>query len=210
MKKINKEYKPLDIEDVRSIRGHMFGRLRRSKNKIPDKAGVYIWRYWPNMNSHSADDILELINKLQNNFPSQEENLSNSRLTVTVERTPFGKKYGNKFLGIDNKNKVDSFKRIIKKNEEARLSLIHTLEVLVASSPPIYIGKANNLRKRLSEHFDSETNLLSNIYNAGISLDDIYISYIIDDISSDVDAVTTTIEEILQRLTNPPYTKRYG
>ena len=200
----------LQINDVRAVRGHMFTILRRSRDKIPDKPGVYIWRYWPNMHSHSAEKILELIDKLQNNFPSQREILENSRVSVIVERTPFGKKDDGKFLGLNNKAKIDSFKAIIEKSEESRLSLIHTLEVLVASSPPIYIGKANDLRGRLSEHFNYETDLLNNIDDAGIDLQDIYISYLIDDISSEADAVTTTIEEILQRLTNPAYTKRYG
>tara|TARA_R110002072_G_scaffold211501_5_gene369091 strand:- start:849 stop:1481 length:633 start_codon:yes stop_codon:yes gene_type:complete len=210
MPRLEKEHSALNVDVVRKIRGHMYSVLRRSTNKIPAKSGIYVWRYWPTIPSLEADKLLDVVERLQQYYPSQIDFLMNSRVEITIERTPFGKPNEENFLGIKNRKKIENIKQLLDKNEKVRQVFAHTLEMLVSSSPPIYVGKADNLRNRLCDHFDNKTELLGKIENADLPKDDIYISYILDELTEEDCEVTTSIEEILQRLTNPTYTKRYG
>lgn len=210
MKKAIKEYSTLSIDDVRRIRGYSYSVLRRSIKKIPTCSGVYIWRYWPNIPSLDSNKLIGFIADLQKNFPQQMEQLKNSRIDVTVKRTPFGGDEDGRFLGITSEEKIKRLTNLLDKDESTRQAFAHTIEMLISSFPPIYIGKANNLRERLSDHFDNKTELLPRLVDGGIPVDDIYISFIRDNLSQEDEEVTTSIEEILQRLTNPAHTKRYG
>lgn len=211
MSKFNKIYSALTIDDIRRVRGYSLSVLRRAPEKIPKEAGVYIWRYWPSLESLDKGSILDSIYEIQNNFPRSKESLKNSRVQISVERTPFGDlDEKNKFFGIKDSGKKQGFLNILDGDDDVKQNFIHTMEVVLSASPPVYIGKAMNLRKRLVDHFDSKTEVLAQINKAGIPLSDIYISYYIDDISTTEDIVTAAIEEMLQRITNPPLTKRYG
>jgi len=210
MKKVIREYSSLGINDVRSIRGHSYLVLRRSVTKIPTFSGVYMWRYWPDIPSLDSVRLLDFLRELQNNFPRQLEELRNSRVDVTIKRTPFGTGEDGRLLGIKNEKKINNILGLLDEDSNTRQAFAHTLEVLISSFPPIYIGKAENLRSRLSDHFDGKSDVLSRIQDAGIPVDDIYISFIQDELTVEDKEITTSIEEILQRLTNPAHTKRYG
>jgi hypothetical protein len=129
-------------------------------------------------------------------------------MNVTVCRTPFGDEDEKKILGIKNEKKQKKILNLLDKDEDTKQAFAHTLELIISSCPPIYIGKANNIRSRLINHFENKTDLVNTIESAGIDKNHIYISYIEDYFNDD--DVTTVIEEIHQRLTNPAYTKRYG
>lgn len=209
-KKVTREHPSLGINDVRSIRGHSYSVLRRSVNKIPTFSGVYIWRYWPDIPSLESEGLIDFLSKLQKNFPQQLEELKNSRVDVTIKRTPFGTGEDGRFLGISNEKKINNILGLLNEDSNKRQAFAHTLEVLISSFPPIYIGKADNLRSRLSDHFEGKSDVLPRIQSAEIPVNDIYISFIKDELTVEDKEITTSLEEILQRLTNPAYTKRYG
>lgn len=102
--------------------------------------------------------------------------------------------------------------KAIKDNNDTRQVLAYTLESLLASAPPLYVGKADNIRSRLSDHFDEQSSsLLSSIKAAGIDLDDVFVSFLSDPVSDAIsDQLTTAFEEVVQRIANPPLTKRFG
>ena len=81
------EFKTISIEDVRVIRGHKLTTLKKSPSRIPDKAGVYIWRYWPSFSNLNCDDFIEFLMDLEEKIPSFTENVSNSRVNVDVVRS---------------------------------------------------------------------------------------------------------------------------
>lgn len=214
MSKYKKEHSSISIEEIRKIRGHKLTVLMRSVKKIPYSSGVYVWRYWPSTSSLDKKSVIGTLHDLQKTFPRNIERISNSRVSVTVEKTPFGREYNERgmFGYSKNSNKEKVIYKMLDQDEEARLVFANTLEMLVASSPPVYIGKANNLQLRLDQHFNRKTNVLQEIEDAGISLSDIYISFIIDETNAleKNKELSPCIEEILQRITNPPLTKRYG
>ena len=146
--------------------------------------------------------------------PQFEENLNNSRMSVTVRRTPFGSVgsqtdiFGFKEESIKARNLI----KAIDKDSSVRQLLAYTLESLVSAMPPLYIGKADNLQARLCSHFEEESSsLLKSIRDSKIHFNDVFISFILDPVSEIYDdSITTALEEIIQRMTNPPLTKRYG
>lgn len=214
MKGFTKEFSAISVEDMRKIRGYRYTVLSRAVKKIPALSGIYIWRYWPSLPSLDRKSMVDVLHDLQNNFPRSYECVNNSRINVTVEKTPFGNINDNRDLfGFSrSSNKEKTMLKILDRDDDTKLAFAHTLEILIALSPPLYIGKAANLQLRLEQHFDYKTNLLNDINKSGIQLKDVYISFIVDeDAKSEEDEdLSVCIEEILQRITNPPLTKRYG
>ncbi len=213
MARRNRTYAPLDFERLRGIRGYPLTSLMRAPTKIPTDAGVYIWRYWPSLRSLEEAKFVEMCTDWQQRQPRFKEEVRNSRVEITTVRTPFGRGESGTFLGIELGNpKVRALLTLFKGDSDTRQLVAYTMECLIAASPPLYIGKANCLRKRLEDHFKKRSSdVLDMIDEAGIARDDVYVSYFLDPAqSSDGESVATGLEEILQRLTNPPFTKRYG
>jgi len=197
---------------VRHLRGYSFNSLKRGVVKIPDGPGVYIWRYWPTLNNLDEEEFLEYLSNWCEKIPIVTDEIWNSRLNVTIKKSPFGTVFDNDYLfGLSKEHpKVKNLLNLLSKSESNRLQFAHALEIILANSPPIYIGKADNLQRRLVNHFNRDTSLLSMIEESGIDLKDIYIAFIEDAMSEGETSITTFIEEILQRIVNPPLTKRIG
>ncbi len=139
--------------------------MRRGLDKIPDKAGIYIWRYWPSLVDIEVSKFMETLKRWKETQPQFEESVKNSRITVSVKRTPFGVS-GDKInmfgLGMSH-GKAKSLEEAIGNDSDIRQLLAYTLETLLSSTPPLYIGKADNLRSRLNDHFEGRSSsLISN------------------------------------------------
>lgn len=207
-------YQPIGLEDLRKIRGYPLSSLMRGRKKIPESPGLYIWRYWPSLADVDKTTFLKMWKRWRDTQPQFEEVLNSSRIAVTVRRTPFGvvSSQTDIFGFKEDSSKAKNLINAIESDAEVRQMLAYTLESLVSAIPPLYIGKADNLQSRLSDHFDEQSStLMHSIRQSGIITEDVYISFIADPISSNVDeSITTALEEIVQRMTNPPLTKRYG
>jgi hypothetical protein len=204
---------PLNPSVLKELRGHRLANLMRAWSKIPEDPGVYIWRYWPSLKSLDTGDFATMLQDWQGRQPAFTEFLTASRLTAEITRSPFGVSHtANTMLGIDMGGaKGRRFLEAMETSPEQREVLFNLLETIISAMPPIYIGKADNLRSRLSDHFLGKgSTLLSMIDEKELSHDDVYVSYLIDPISTSDVSITTFLEEIAQRLTNPPLTKRYG
>ncbi len=107
-----------------------------------------------------------------------------------------------------NSSKGRKFLKTVHESKFAREQLASILECVIANFQPLYVGKANNLQNRIMEHFERKTPVLERIQEAKVPIEDIYIK----DSTPIVDEapITDTIEYILQNITNPPLTKRYG
>ena len=199
------EYPAIKVETIRNFRGICLTVLRKAPHKIPTYSGVYVWRYWPSFNNLTKKDIIQKVEEIKNKFPILTERLKNNRLDITVDRKPFTKE---SFL-VPGASKNDEILKLLD-DEDFRLNFANTMEIVMFNAPPLYIGKAKNLRSRLEDHFDEKTPVINLIRKSKIPEHEIFISFIKDTISYENNDVTSTIEEILQRLTNPPLTKRYG
>lgn len=209
-----REFEPLDVEEIRRLRGYPLEHLMRAPGRIPSKSGVYIWRYWPTLRDLSEDGFNQMLAEWQKNQPQFEETVANNRIRVSVVRTPFGGgKPGQSILGFDASNeKAKGLLAQFTNNLGGRQILAYTLECIFSATPPLYIGKAEDLRARLTDHFERRSShVLKDIDNSKIPYSDIYISYFLDPSESSADQpITTALEEIIQRITNPPFTNRYG
>lgn len=211
MKKFIKEYPPVEVEQLRLLRGHNYVALSRGASKIPSCSGIYIWRYWPTVRGLEFDDLISLFEKVQKEFPRQSELLRNSRIEAKILRTPFGSDSQDRVMGKNQgHDKILNLLSSIKESRENRVAIANLIECLLAQAAPIYIGKADNLKNRLVQHFEGKTDFSQRLRKTSISVEDIYISYIKDEISILDESITTTLEEILQRVTNPPLVSRYG
>ena len=206
-------FQPIDVDDLRKLRGHSLATLMRARKMIPETPGIYIWRFWPTLADLEKDEFLRLWDRWRESQPQFEERVGNSRVEVRIRRTPFGAAgEGQDIFGFDFDNpKVARLRRAVESDADARQALAYTMECLLSAAPPLYVGKADNLQARLSNHFDgASSSLMQSLHHAGISNDDVYISYVSDPVSSAEESITTALEEIIQRITNPPLTKRYG
>lgn len=214
MKKPDREYRALDAAEIRRMRGYCLPNLMRAPSKIPAKPGVYIWRYWPSLKDLTKDEFIQMFQEWQERQPQFFETVANSRISVSVIRTPFGGGgASDTLLGFNpNSEKAKALLAQLSNDESARQLLAYTLECIFSAAPPLYIGKADDLRARLTSHFEMHSSkLLTMIEEARIPSSDVYISYFLDpSVSSDTQSITTTLEEIVQRIANPPFTKRYG
>jgi hypothetical protein len=213
MAKPLKYYQPIDIDDLRKVRGYSLSSLMRGRSKIPETPGIYIWRFWPTLAGVDKESFFKMWARWERTQPQFEENAKNSRIGVTVRRTPFGiAESETSLFGFDrDSDKAKNLLEAIESEADTRQMLATTMECLLSAAPPLYIGKADNLRSRLINHFDEQgSTVLAQVRRAEISFDDIYISFIADPVSDANISITTALEEIIQRITNPPFTKRYG
>jgi hypothetical protein len=206
-----KSYPSLTVESLRALRGYSLTQLLRTPGKIPHVPGVYIWRYWPSFKSLEREDFLQVLANWQQRQPSFTETIRGSRIEASITRRPFGLHDNKTIFGIDtSSSKGQRFLQAIEESQDNRALLAELLDCIACLSPPLYVGKADNLRGRLQDHLDRKTHVLAAIDEQGLQFDDVYVSFIEDPVSTTNTSVTTALEEILQRLTNPPMTKRIG
>jgi len=81
---------------------------------------------------------------------------------------------------------------------------------------PLYVGKSINIRRRIVEHLNGDTNLKSDLFEAGIEIKSCSIMFIITDENPSFENITEIsneaelIEDCLSRLFCPGFTRRYG
>lgn len=200
----------LSREALRALRGTPYRIVQQDPSLIPEFSGVYIWRYWPTFPSLTADGVLSVLRRWREKQPAFEDYAGNRRLGITILRAPLGFAGDGELLGLEE-SKSRELEQFIGTSDAAREALLVVLETIIASAPPLYIGKADCLRSRLQQHFAGrhQSQVLERIKRAQVPLEDVYISFIADPAPSEA-RMNLLLEEILQRLTNPPLVKRYA
>lgn len=178
-------------------------------SEISEKSGVYYWVFWPFKDYYLEDENFEIFIEKIKYFSSVNMNLP--------ERTNVGYKFSIEvreraldceILGLNsNKSKI-----LIKYLNDSKISrelfLIYLKRIIF--SKPFYIGKANNLRNRLQQHFEQRnSDILNHLKEFNINHTDVLIRYEI--IESNLEEnINTIFEEIAQRILKPGLTKRPG
>jgi hypothetical protein len=175
-------------------------------NGIPESSGIYYWVYWPDF-EYSSISTQDLTDKLL-------EFTTRSLFFKEVIRGPYKfeaeireqtyPSNGNFFgLSHSKQNKLLAYL-----NLEDNKRIFHDFFKEVCFSRPFYIGKANNLRRRLvSQHFKGKTEVLPEIDGLSINYSDIWVGFKIIDDPND-EGLNNIFEEILSRKIKPGLTKK--
>lgn len=76
---------------------------------------------------------------------------------------------------------------------------------------PMYVGKADNLQSRITQHLDPSSDLATRLREAGIVLDQAILVYsVIDESAHLSDSVLFLIEEVISRICRPGFVQRIG
>ncbi|EJT1338674.1 GIY-YIG nuclease family protein [Vibrio vulnificus] len=204
-------YDSLSFSDIRSIRGKSLRTITANPNKVPSCPGVYIWRYWPQPRSYSKSDLMDYLRKIIEEFPCIEKEIAKNNDTMIYRRFALGSNSCTPFhsLGLTNR-KIDKLEELLESDEKIE-EICNVFELMLYMLPPLYIGKANNIAARISQHINrNSSKLLNKIDNAKIDYGDIYIHFIKDDLSTPSNDMSDLLEIIIQRVTNPVFTDRQG
>lgn len=97
-----------------------------------------------------------------------------------------------------------------------RDELVHIINMASDFQSPLYVGKAINLRKRIGEHCEGQSALISRLEEAGIDLDRCFIKFKYINIPNNLykrkqlDDKSVLIEEIITKLSPAAFVKRPG
>ncbi len=204
-------FNSLDINLIRKVRGNQYKAIAANRSMLPEMSGVYIWRYWPSLSDTSYEGMMKAIQAYQENFPASIEKVSGKWTAVELQRNYYHSDINTEFLGIPASSvKYSALLDSLRESAEARKALAHALEMIFLSAPPLYVGKAENISVRLGEHIDKKTGFSKRLEASGMNMKYVYISYFLDDVSCDGNSFSSTLEEILQRVSFPPLVKRFG
>lgn len=183
--------------------------LRINPKLIPKESGIYIWTFSPNINTENEKSFLRSIEMLTSKefFLEHSGNISYNKMAI--KRVSFPEK--TLFRLSSSKNKTfnqyteNSDFRVLFSNEISRICLNNVI---------LYIGKADNLRTRLTNHIEgNKSNLLEKLSKANFLEDELRIKIIKDEENSlfqEFPGVNLIIEETLQRMVLPGFVERFG
>ena len=175
--------------------------INHPKTGIPNDYGIYKWVYWPKFNVKTISQI-DLINLLKTyttcNFYIEEELKGYFKFHAKIWEQ--GYKDNNNIFGLSNKStlELESFLTV-----RANLPFFSDFFKEICFARPFYLGKANDLNVRLSNHIAGKSNVMPSIAAKGISESDIWIGYKIIPNSNLTPKLNTIFEEIYTRKVKP-------
>jgi hypothetical protein len=104
-------------------------------------------------------------------------------------------------LGISNR---------VCKSKQRRSRFAYALLVSSVFQPPMYIGKANDLRGRIKDHRDGKTDFAARIKPYNLMPDELVVAYVHFDEGSMPDKTNELLEYVLSVLATPPFVERRG
>ena len=210
-----------DLTEAGSRLGFFTGATR---NEIPARPGCYGWFLPLWIVRDTLPEFLSLFGNVMTHEPKPPEELKAGfkwdavRVRLRREFDP----------AINEKKWVPLWERLYE-NEQARHLFQQVLLQASVLTPPLYVGTAENLRRRYNQHtmrphpgdnnFHSRFQEYSDRFGLGITVDDlIFVCIRTDDPEDstlpslakgkDADDVHKLLEEILKRLCRPPFSMR--
>ncbi len=96
-------------------------------------------------------------------------------------------------------------------NAEFRAYLARVLSAASMLQSPMYVGKADDLQSRISQHLDPSSELATRLRQAGIVFDEAILVYtVIEESEQRSDSVLFLVEEIVSRICRPGFVLRIG
>jgi hypothetical protein len=177
-------------------------------NGIPTDSGIYFWVYWPDFDSNTitvSNLETKLIEYSSKNLQFPEELWGRYKFIAEIKEQKFDK-HSSPLFGLSpsqrqklinylssSRNNIRSFDEFFKE---------------ICFTRPFYVGKANNLRSRLSNyHFKSTTEVIPEITRQQIPETQIWVGYKLIPMNSN-DEMNNVFEEIISRNIKPGLTKK--
>jgi hypothetical protein len=196
-----------------TVNGFNFERLDIRKNNIddpilgvPTENGIYQWVYYPQFDEQTIQpvDLIDLLKTYSKcNFYIEEELKGLYKFQAKIWEQ--GYKDNDNIFGLSNKMKkeLESFL-----NVRNNIGFFSTIFQEVCFARPFYLGKANDLKQRLSNHFNGAAGspIVPAINAKGIPEKDIWVGYKIITPYAVSDNINKIFEEIYSRKVKPGLT----
>jgi len=169
--------------------------------------------YWPNLENFisNEDDYWKMLQVFSSKRIADFSRFSDFKFEITVIESSFKSLCDEDIVpfGI-SENKSKKLRDYIK-SEENRRKFNDFLKSAIFSRP-FYVGKADDLHKRLKDHSSGRSKILSQIRSQGINNEDIWVGYFeLNDFNEKNDKqINDVFEEIFQRIVKPGLTQRPG
>lgn len=196
-----KEREGAFIINLHHFRGSRVAALSRIPDGVP---GIYAWIRNIQMPTSSDDFEEALIAEISQPKFAPREGLIKPYYGVKI--SSHGELSSGKRQRLRDAMKRDDFR------DDIRSAL--SLSVLLQT--PLYIGKTNNLRRRMSEHLDDVSPLRARFKNASIDIEACSIlvfpidAQIAESSDSDDESFQDLYEEVFSRLFLPQFSLRIG
>ncbi|TKT93344.1 hypothetical protein [Dyadobacter frigoris] len=174
------------------------------KDGIPSDYGIYQWVYWP---AFDADRIAtnDLINTLKEyssrNFYIEEEIKGKYKFHAKIWEQGF-RDNANMFGLSDKKHsELEAYLR-----SRTNIQAFYEFFKEICFVRPFYLGKANNLRSRLSQHFSGKSNVIAEIVKSSVPDQHVWVGYRKLPFSPAESSINNIYEEIYSRRVKPGLT----
>lgn len=169
--------------------------------RIPPVAGVYAW--FRGINAPQTDDpesfYAELVARARHTYGVTRTQFIGPSLHVSVTPT------------TDFETKALPALREACESPEFRRWMRSVIGGLAQFLPPLYVGKAGDLRLRLSQHLRPDSELRRRLSEAGIGLNELILRYVIVPRDASVSgSLEREVEALLSYLLIPGFSVRYG
>jgi hypothetical protein len=191
-----------------TINGFDFSRLDLLRKNIKDTTlgiptdyGIYQWVYWPQFdeNTITVAQLTTLIKDYsKQNFYIEEEFLGTFKFQAKIWEQ--GYRDNNNMFGLSDKNHKE-----LEDYFQIRNNIIFFSSFFqeICFVKPFYIGKADNLQSRLSQHLSSKTNVIPQIFSKGIPEINIWVGHKSINKPAPGSKINTIFEEIYSRRVKP-------
>jgi hypothetical protein len=188
--------------DIRELRlRDLPGGLLAAEGRIPPLPGVYAWFRTIEFKPGAVDDQAQFVNAIRRRATHQ----------YGVVRAGFlGPNYD---VSVTPRTDPDLAMPALEgacQHPEFRAWFQTVLRAVGGFLPPLYVGKAGNLRTRLSTHLKPGSDLRLRLESAGIELDEVVIRYVIVPRRETEKGLEREIEALLSYYLVPGFTIRYG
>jgi hypothetical protein len=186
--------------------------LMQYPNDIPAASGNYYWVYCPwNNFDLSFEELIYKLQKFSNIELSFSEEFKSRRTRIEVNQITFKDYDKNTLLNIGEKDEL-ILQEYLESSIDNRVYFMQFLRNLCFLKP-FYIGKADDLQKRLKQHFSGagSSPIMKRVRDNDINFDEVFVGYQDLDLGEGQNPKLLNIyEEITQKLLRPSLTKYYG
>ncbi len=172
-------------------------------DKLPHRNGIYYWVYWPKFdeNTITHTELVKHLTEFTDRKLSYSEQVRGTyKFSAEIEEQWF-RDTGHLFgLSPSNANKLKDY--LIDRASILEFSILFQ-ELCFAR--PFYIGKANDLKSRLKDHFSYKTKVLKEVEDVKIDSSHVWVGYKLIGDSKGV-GLNRIFEEIFSRTFKPGLT----
>ena len=175
-------------------------------NFVPEQPDIYQWRMNIAISPSVASSSEQIIRRIDQITKRPSGIIKDATINSTIKTSiTIG---GH---GLTEKKSTNLFDFM--KNKKVRIYTARFINSLKLAAPILYIGKADNLKKRIKQHLNNESDFSTNlINNYHLSFDDLVLYYcpVVDSDAEKAKDYLELLELISQRIINPFAVERMG